>query len=402
MQIRGQPFKEVTLEWAVRLGAAIGKAAGPGSLVISGRDVAPASRMFKRAITAGVMSAGAEVLDFHESTTGEIAFAIKRFGGKYGFMVSRDVLSSKGIAIRLFKTPGYELAEREVRGLLEEAEKGIEEPRKIGWVNYAEYMHKLYAAALVSFVKFDIIANSRISAAVAPDVQPLNIILRNASTELAVRQVSIGAAQVEACEYPCLSLAEEVEKVSNAVRASIGVLFSYDGSSLALYSELTGYLVPDELVLLLSRRYSPGSKILLLEPVRKPTVKILEESGFDVVVARGEDEFSRALRRERPAFAFTPVGEFSTPLFSLGPDALATYVQVLEALAEQSTSSIAEAASKTRLQAEVVSVDVATSVCKEKGQLTLLGCVISEDGKVVYLTYQPRAQHFLKTVDQAA
>jgi len=129
MRLKGKLYEDITLEKAVKLGYVIGRSAGPRNLVVSGRDAFRVSRMLKRAITAGVMSAGADVMDFHESLNGEIAFAIKRFGAKMGFMVSIDP-STGGVLLKIFSSPGYELAGESLKRIIREAEEEKREARK--------------------------------------------------------------------------------------------------------------------------------------------------------------------------------------------------------------------------------------------------------------------------------
>jgi len=57
----GKPIEEVSLEDITRLGDRLGEYfGGEKTLFVSGRDFYPASRMFKRSLTAGLMSRGVE------------------------------------------------------------------------------------------------------------------------------------------------------------------------------------------------------------------------------------------------------------------------------------------------------------------------------------------------------
>lgn len=402
MVISGKPFKDITLEQAIKLGAALGRLAGEGGLIISGRDASPVSRMFKRAITAGIMSAGAEVMDFHESLFGEISFAIKRFGGRYGFMVMQDPTAPGGIIIRICKTPGYEVVGEDLEVFLKETEKGLVEPQRVGWIIYAEYMHRLYASAVSSFVKSDVISSTKITSVVGPSLTPLDVILRDISSDLNVNQTSIGVT-LKTCTYPFLELMEDVERIVDAIKADLGIVFSHDGSMLAVYSTSTGYLLPGELALVITERYPTGSKILVKNPVEETIAKALRSKGYDVLVVNNIEEFSGVLRRERPALAFTSMGEFISPVFSLGNDAVVTYVQLLEVLSELGEKVLAKPI-KTGLEVpgETISKELGLALCREKGMVTLWGCIIVENNKITSLVYQPQRGAFLKVSDNIA
>ncbi|MEM4731818.1 MAG: hypothetical protein QXO48_01610 [Desulfurococcaceae archaeon] len=402
MHIKGKPFRDLTLEKAVRLGAALGKLAGAGSLVISGRDASPVSRMFKRAITAGIMSAGVEVMDFHESLLGEISYAIRRFGGRYGFMVEQDPATPGNIVIRVCKTPGYELRGAELKSILSESEKEIEEPERVGWIIYAEYMHRLYSSAVSSFVKSDAVSSAKITTVVGPGLTPLDVILRDLSSDLGVDQTLIGVT-LKSCIHPSIELMEDVEKVVDAIGADVGAVFSHDGSSIVVYSTSTGYLVPGELALVLSERYPAGSKVLALNPVQKTIVKTLVGRGYDVIVVNSVEEYNTLLRRERPVLSFTPHGEFASPIFSLCGDAVVVYAQVLEVLSEQGKQGFTNIVeTELKVLGETVSKETALTLCREKGAITLWGCLLVENSTVTALVYQPRTGAFLKIRDSVA
>lgn len=402
MRLRGRAFKEVTLEWAIRLGAGLGRLAGEGGLVVSGRDVSPVSRTFKRAMSAGVMSAGAEVLDFHESLAGEISFAIKRFGGHVGFMITQDPVFEKNVMIRVYRSPGYELVGKELEEVTKEASRELVEPRRVGWINYAEYMHKLYVSAVSSFVKSDVISSAKVRAVVGPGLDPLDTVFRDLSSELDVEQTVIGVS-FKACLHPFTELMENVEKVASAVRADVGVAFSHEGSALAVYTVNTGYLLPSELALILAERYPSGSKVLLLNPVQRVVVKMLEKRGLDVIVADTPESYSIMLRKERPVFSLGYAGEIVTPVFSLGSDAVVAYAQLLEVVSElggEKVSSIVK--SELRGYTSFAPKESVLDLCRERGVITAWGCVTTFNNKIAHFVYQPSSGSFLVLEDFTA
>lgn len=400
MRIYGKPLVDFTLEQAVKLGVAIGRAAGSGNLVISGRDYARVSRMLKRAVTAGVMSTGADVMDFHESLIGEISFAIKRFGARMGFMVSLDPVS-RGILLRIFSSPGYELVGRKLDTTLSTEASLRAETNQIGWIYYAEYMHRLYVAALSSFIKSDLVSSRRPSVIVGPSVEPLGTILSEISNSVGVDQTIIGGADIP--EHPNIELMDKIGKVSDALSTSIGVAFSHDGSQLSLYTPETGYTIPEELVLTVLSKY-PTSKIITYAPILKSLVRHLDQLGYDIIVLDSEEEFHELVRKERPPLAFTWRGEFITPVFSLGFDSLTLYVQVLEMISDRGDRLINDIkAIRSRMNHEYVELNAGLELCREySGNTTLWGCRILKNNKVYTLIYQHKTRGFTIYIDEPA
>lgn len=395
MRLKGKLYEDITLEKAVKLGYVIGRSAGPRNLVVSGRDAFRVSRMLKRAITAGVMSAGADVMDFHESLNGEIAFAIKRFGAKMGFMVSIDP-STGGVLLKIFSSPGYELAGESLKRIIREAEEEKREARsEIGWVYYAEYVHRLYTSAISSFVKGDIITSRKISSVVAPDYEPLESILTELARGLGVSQIIIG--DINPPTHPFSTLMKKIWSVRRALQSDIGVLFSHDGSALTLCLEGLGFLLPEELLLYVIQKYGPGSRVLVLNPVFKKTIEYLEKEGYKITIVDDEEKFHFVNRRERPVISMTWRGEYITPLFSLGFDAIILYAQVLEALSDIGLKPLDTVKSiREELHRETLSLNNGLEICREADETTLWGCRILRDNKLITLIYNPEADGFIK------
>lgn len=65
--VTGLANREISPEFATRLGAAYGAYLKPGTTVMTARDSGPAARMTKRAIIAGLMSVGCNVLDLRSA-----------------------------------------------------------------------------------------------------------------------------------------------------------------------------------------------------------------------------------------------------------------------------------------------------------------------------------------------
>ncbi|MEM4489662.1 MAG: phosphoglucomutase [Desulfurococcaceae archaeon] len=401
MRIHGRAFKDITLEKAIKIGAAIGQIAGVRNLVVSGRDSLRVSRMLKRAITAGVMSSGAEVMDFHASLTGEITYAIKRFGAKMGFMVSYDP-SKMGVLIRIYSSPGTELLGGDLKDILEILDKNVEEPQEVGWIYYAEYMHRLYAAAVSSFVKGDVISSRKQSIVIGPDFEPIDIILAELSRTLRIDQTIIGGPHV--LKYPMCDTMNKIGKVVDALGADLGVLLSHDGASISIYLRSLGYLTPEELFLIALEKYSPGSRVTVLNPISSSFVKYVEKKGFDVMILSNEQKLQYTNRRERPVLSLTWRGEYVTPVFSLGYDSVIIYTQILESIAENNSRLINEISLlRQSLNINTVEYDQALKICSEKSnELTLWGCRFVENNQVTTLIYQPANGRFMKVVDKVA
>jgi len=140
-QVVGTINAALTPDAAASLGGAFGTMLGEGALVVTARDNYPPSRMLKRAFSAGLMSVGVSVMDFHAATTPELVFAIKRLGAKAGIQFTVASLDRDSVAIRFFDSQGFALSAERIEELVEWARAGRvvrSLPSAIGWGTYAE------------------------------------------------------------------------------------------------------------------------------------------------------------------------------------------------------------------------------------------------------------------------
>ncbi len=344
-RIVGKPNQEITPEDAAELGAILGSWYGEKSIVVSGRDYNPSSRMLKRAFVAGLMSAGVDVMDFHESLSGEISYSIKRFGARGGVNVSNYPLIEDHVQFRIFTTPGYEVVGDELADIIKNKYIRRTEPGRTGWVTYAEYIHKLYVSALTAFINSDVVASRGFNIVVSTSYGPSDLVLPDLFSSLNVDYIllSSGKRAVKGFRYPFIN---EVKKVSEIVRSAgmdLGVILNNDASSLIIVDDSGSPLLPEETSLALLHMIPKGSSIVVSED----TFLFIDEAfSYNGVVVDRTDLSEVAVMKRcsklRPTLGFNSVGEYVHPPFSLGYDAVLTLAKVLEVLAStgKSLSSI--------------------------------------------------------------
>jgi len=101
---------EVTPEFAAKIGCAYGTILGKGSEVFTGRDVDKSSRMLKRAMIAGFISAGVNVQDLRATPVPILRFAIRTQGSSGGVHVKRSPFDPHLTNIKFFDKEGFDLS----------------------------------------------------------------------------------------------------------------------------------------------------------------------------------------------------------------------------------------------------------------------------------------------------
>lgn len=334
-RIVGVPNLELTPEDAANIGSAIGSWFKPGSVAITGRDYYASSRMIKRALTSGLMSAGVEVLDLHASTVGEISFSIKRFGARGGVSITYYPVYKDHVQLRVFSSPGVELVGDELLSAVKGDCRRVK-PQEVGWLSYAEYIHQIYISALLAFINADLVGSRKFNIAVSTSHGPSDLILPELLSQLHVDAIVLNSSRSipQGYEYP---LVEEVSKASEVTQAAgldFGAVISNDGSSISIIDGGGRVLLTEEVVVALKPLIQVNSSIIASSDVFS-TVDV-ELSDLGVLVKRTgvlEGAVLKEASKARPFVGFTSVGEFVHPLFSLGYDAILTLLRILESLA---------------------------------------------------------------------
>jgi hypothetical protein len=194
---------------------------------------------------------------------------------------------------------------------------------------------------------------------------------------------------------------KRVWRVRKALESDIGVLVSPEGSSITVAIEHAGFLLPEEVLQLVLEKYTPGVKVNVLNPVSKTIIEHLEKNGYRVKVFNDEEKFLLDTRRERPTISMNSRGEFITPIFSLGYDAITAFIQVLEAFSEKG-SKLLQDVSATRDQMVYEFIDAATAlrICSEKAEPTPWGCRFTIGSTLYSLIYNPEVDGFIKITDR--
>jgi mannose-1-phosphate guanylyltransferase/phosphomannomutase len=101
---------EVTPEMCAKLGCAYGTFLGKGSVVFTARDDHQSSRMLKRSVIGGLMSAGVRVMDLQAAPVPLARFAVKSFAGSGGVHVMRSPFDRRLTTIRFYDRSGFDLS----------------------------------------------------------------------------------------------------------------------------------------------------------------------------------------------------------------------------------------------------------------------------------------------------
>ena len=155
--IRGIVGEDLTPELGMKIGEASAYVLGKREsdlVVLIGRDTRISGQMLTSAISAGLMSEGAKVIDLGVVPTPLVSYLVKRYNASMGVMISASHNPSEYNGIKLFNNEGFKLPDKiefEIEKYL--FGKGIPTSSKIGTYHMCDTAIEDYTDYLVSTSK---------------------------------------------------------------------------------------------------------------------------------------------------------------------------------------------------------------------------------------------------------
>ena len=403
-RIRGSANSELTPEVAAELGAALGTLLGEGVLVVTARDYYPPSRMLKRSFSAGLMSTGVTVVDFHAATFPELAFAVKKFGARAGVHFTVSSYRSHEIAIKLLDYLGIEFSHERLSNLMRLFEtKHIVRtlPERIGWVTYAEYIHEIYVASLASFLDSTLISDRRLNIVADLNFGPTADVAPYIFSELGVDATTLNAHKPQAKKgirhLPSPIALMRLARMVRAASAEFGVAFCVDASRAVFVDDKGRIMPPDKTIALFASFLPSGSTVVTTMTASSIVDKVAENKRLRVVRVRGyPGDVSRQARRVKAPYGGSDKGEHIFTGFSMSPDGLVALGRMMEILAGQDRrlSTLVDELPEVPVHEETVDVPGYLSMQRAldliaehmaPSRLTVTGLKVIVDKYVVYL-----------------
>ena len=342
-RVNGIANLTLTPDVAAMLGSALGTILGEGAIVVTARDNYPPSRMLKRAFSAGLMSAGVTVIDFHAATTPELVFAIKRLGAKAGIQFTVSPLERNGVTIKMFDAQGIPYSRERVEDVAERAKAGRvvrSLPTSIGWVTYAEYIHDIYMAAAVNYVDVHTIAARGFRIVCDANFGSASEILPDLLAEAGVEGVLLNAHRPPlrglASHMPSPRSLSTVREMVRASGAVLGAALCADATRVLLFDESGQPLLSEEVLSVLLLGVPAGTRLVVSEAMMSVVDKIAEKVGAKLMRVRGSMyDLARAARRTGSHIVASCGNEVAFMDFSASPDGVLTLLKVIELMAKR-------------------------------------------------------------------
>lgn len=322
---------ELTPEFCARLGAAFAATLPKGATIGIARDHARSSRMIKRAIVSGIVSAGARVRDLDELPVPITQFATKSTRCDAGIQVLVSPLDQRSADIRFFDRDGLQIdkrAERKLENLFFREDFRRAAFYEMGDIEYHDPLSD-YTEHLLASVNAEAIRQARFRVLIDYDYSQASAALPDVLNTLGVTTVPLNAGLAEGPHHR--SVPDETALITRTVNADVGCLINATGERLQVIDDQGYVLSPHELFAILATWWAhPG---IVLAPATTPqwVSSVVEAAGSTYVpTAASAASVLRASAAPDTCLASDGEGGFIWPYFFGAYDAMYTLVKLLE------------------------------------------------------------------------
>jgi mannose-1-phosphate guanylyltransferase/phosphomannomutase len=339
---------EITPEYGSKLATAFGAFLGKGKTVVISRDSHPASRMIKRAMISGLMSAGLQVQDLRVVPKPVISYTLNQMGVAGGIHVHMSTEDPQLIAIEFFNSEGVPFGkplQRKIENIYLREDFRRADYTEVGKLEYRQSTIDAYTDGLIDFVsrnqvisrKFQIVADCAYGGA-SLAVPP---VLGRLGCDLVTLNGFPDATKQEHARAERQAYMQALSTIVPTLGADLGILIEADGEELHLVDE-RGVPIDDVMALavfcLLAFQARQGAVVAV--PVTAPSVIEDMASHYGGKVIRTKSDYVSLMERavqgkQEIAFAGDVGGRYIIPRFQPASDAIVSLAWLLEMLSLQ-------------------------------------------------------------------
>jgi len=340
---------DLTPEFAAKLGAAFAATLPKGATVMINRDPHRSPRMIKRAIIAGLPSAGVNVQDLRTVPIPVARYIIRISGASGGVHVRLSPHDGRVVDIKFIDSQGLDLdkdTQRRIERIFFREDFRRVYLDEIGEIDYATQVRQRYTQGFMASLDSEAIRQAEfyivVDYASAPTALMLPAILTELNCSVVALNGSLDETKMSIAPEEFQSSLEQLALICKALKTTLGVRLDVGGEKIFLVDDqgrcLDG-IAACACMVALALEANDGGNIAV--PVNLPSVfeKLVDRYGGSVIRTKCNlQALMEASKAEGIVVAGDGAGDFIFP--SLGPavDGLMAIAKLLEFLATQHAS----------------------------------------------------------------
>jgi phosphomannomutase/phosphoglucomutase len=346
--IRGVVGKDMTADLAVRVGRAIGSHFGAGSVALA-RDPRLSGPMLAKAVSAGLMSAGLEVIDLGMVPTPCAQYYVHRHGGlKGGVVITASHNPREFNGIKALDSRGMEMAREE-----EEAIEAIyfeESYRAADWSGVGDLRSDgsavdLYLRGIQSHVDVEAVRKRKLTVVADPasgaGCATTPYLLRMLGCRVLTLNGQPDGAFPGRLPEPTVEHLGDLMRVVPDSKADLGVAHDGDADRAIFVDETGAFVYGDRSLALLAKSAVAARGGLVVTPVSTSSVldDVVREAGGHVIHTRvGSPIVARTMLEQGATFGGEENGGIIFPEHQFCRDGGMSLAKMLETLAKEGKS----------------------------------------------------------------
>jgi mannose-1-phosphate guanylyltransferase / phosphomannomutase len=338
---------EITPEFAMKLGQALGSVLHPGQNVMTSRDAHPAARMMNRCMIAGLLSVGANVHDLRETPMPVSRYAV-RMSGDAGVHTGISPYYSDQFLLEFFDSHGVNLdktTERKIENIFFREDFRRTPMDSVGLLDFPERVVEAYSSGFLTALAPRAISDANMRVVIDYAHGNASSILPRILSNLGIEMIALNAffdnAKVMTFGANRRRHLEQLANVTTSLGAALGILLDQRGESLALVDDRGRIIEGSRLLALLTVLVStvvPNARVAV--PVMAPSAieAVAEQHGATVLRTRTDRRSLMALAAQEGSsltFAGGANYELIFPEFAPVFDSLYGAAKVMELIAAQ-------------------------------------------------------------------
>jgi mannose-1-phosphate guanylyltransferase/phosphomannomutase len=249
---------EVTPEFALKLGQALGSVLRPGQTVLTSRDAHPASRLTNRCIIAGLLSVGINVQDLREVPTPVSRYAT-RASGDAGVHTGIAPNDPDQFLIEFFDAHGVNVdknLERKIENIFFREDFRRTPMEAVGFLTFPERTLEGYSNGFLEALAPRAMSGANMRVVIDYAYGNASLVLPRILSNLGVEMIALNAffdnAKVLTFARNRPRHLEQLSNVTTSLGASLGILLDQHGESLALVDNCGRIIQESRLLALLT------------------------------------------------------------------------------------------------------------------------------------------------------
>ncbi len=330
--IRGKVGSEVTLELALGIGRSLSTLLGEGHRIVVGYDSRTSNKMLERALTAGILEGGCNVLSLGLAPTPLVGYATMKIGADAGVMITASHNPPQDNGIKVWNRNGMAYRAHQERAL----EKVIHYKtftntpwENIGRVEDISSLSSLYITDLLDFI--DIKPGLKVvvdcANGAASYMSPL--LLRKAGCDVITLNSQPDGFFPGRMPEPSDKNLGELKKMVKKSKADLGIAHDGDADRMVAVDEKGVMAEFDKLLSLVASEI--GGRVVTTVDASSTIDLCMDKIDGQVIRTEvGDVHVAEAIEEHKASFGGEPSGTWIHPDFCMCPDGLLSALRVIE------------------------------------------------------------------------